>query len=234
MGLSIKAKGVATSYGSTKTVLGCNVIALSSFRPLSKCSPNRQQQFIQAKESWERVFREIHYFNSFEPSLAGPTTQFIVRDNPDERPPIALMAAHAARQREWVALINADIVIMEKMAGADAALEKFRGQCALSRRLESLTSPHPTDWGLDFFLAIPAVWAAVAAQIPPVFSLGRVRWDSWISAFFARRYGDFCYDLTPMRLVFHPPHEERADQNMPDPPDFYLQHPAYPQRRLRF
>lgn len=210
------------------------MIAISSFRPLSKCSPERQAQYVRAKRSWDKVFKQVHYFNALEPKLASDRTVFIARDDPDARPPISLLAEHASQQRGYVALINADIEVDERLAQAQVWFTKFNVRCALSRRLVSPIDVAPVDWGLDFFCALPEIWRAVACQVPQVFTLGRVRFDTWLCTFFSRCYPKECYDLTPSRLIYHAPHQEREDQFVADPPDYYLTHPAYPTRRLMF
>lgn len=208
------------------------MIAFSSFRPLAKCSPERQSQYIAANESWEKVFSEVHYFNSAEPLLASPKTVFVGQPDPDERPAIVTLARYAAQQDEWAALINADIVVSEKMAGIETHFKKHRIECAISRRYLHPLSTQPIDWGLDFFCALPYVWDCVANQIPEVFKLGKVRFDTWLCSFLSRKWPQTCFDLTPSKLIFHPQHEEREDQMLTDPDDWYLKNPAYPTKRL--
>ncbi len=69
------------------------------------------------------------------------------------------------------------------------------------------------DLGLDFFAATPTVWKAAAEKIPAEFTLGRIAWDNWMLNFFMSEFGNYCFDITPSRVVFHPQHEDREDQN---------------------
>lgn len=206
------------------------MIALSSFRPFSQCAEARQDHYSAAHHSWEQVFYSIQYFNNLEPSLSGNQTLFL--GGSDERPKVSLLAEHASLQKTWVSIINADIIVHAKLAHVPNQLRKLRGVCAISRRFDAYFPDQPLDWGLDFFLATPEVWKAVSFQIPPVFTLGRIRFDTWLCSFFSHRYPDQCYDLTPSKLIFHPKHEERNDQHLDDPDDFYLKNPAYPKKRL--
>jgi hypothetical protein len=206
------------------------MIALSSFRPFSKCSPERCQQYVQSHASWDRVFDRIVYFNTMEPSLVSNKTGFI--GGTDERPKISLMAEHASLLKTWVAIINADITVLPKLIQVPMQLHHLHGVCAISRRFDAADPSLPLDWGIDFFLATAEVWKTVAFQIPTVFTLGRVRFDTWLCSFFSRQYATQCFDLTPSKLIFHPTHEERIDQHVDEPEDFYLKCPAYPKKRL--
>lgn len=206
------------------------MIALSSFRPFVDCSPERQAHYIQAHDSWTRTFDTIYYFNQLEPALAGNGTIFI--SGSDDRPSISLMAEHAAAQKTWVAIINADIVVKPGLLQLPTQLRRLNGTCAISRRFDLEAPDKPLDWGLDFFLALPEVWRTVAFQIPREFTLGRIRFDTWLCSYFAHLYAKECFDITPSKLILHPQHEERIDQHIDDPEDFYLQTPAYPKKRL--
>lgn len=208
------------------------MIALSSFRPLAQCSVSRQHDFIIAKLSWDVVFDQIHYFNALEPQLATSSTIFIAREQPDERPSIALMAEHAAQLPGWTALINADIIVSKKLSLMPFILDGQHVCCALSRRWRTPSDNQPIDWGLDFFLAKSMVWKTVAAQVPKDFLMGKIRWDTWLCSFWCHRYDTHCADLTASRLIYHYDHNERGDQHLKDPDDFYLRNPRYPRRRI--
>lgn len=187
-----------------------------------------------AKVTWDLVFSEVHYFNQAEPLLSGLNTLFIKTDPPDEAPTIALMAEHASLTRSWTAILNADIMVMVDMLRIERILSyKYHADCALSRRFRTVHDQEPTDWGLDFFVARPEVWRAVAVQIPKVFRLGHIRWDTWLCSFWAHQYPQRFVDLTPSRLILHPDHDERGDQSIQEPDNYYLKTVRYPTRRVR-
>ena len=54
----------------------------------------------------------------------------------------------------------------------------------------------------------------VACNIPKEFTLGRILFDTWLLSFFTAHWWEFCFDISPSKLIYHPVHEERVDQAM--------------------
>lgn len=192
------------------------MIFLSSFRPQANCPDEIWEHQIAANRSWTRVAESIFYFNKLDLNLRSTKTAFI--GNSDDKPSIRQLAAFAGGMNSWVAILNADIVIPQAFRRVEDAIRSRACACVVSRRYNiavdgDQSQAKVTDHGLDFFAATPHVWKAVANEIPDDFKMGRIVWDNWLINFFMLHYGNFCYDITPARVVFHPLHEHREDQN---------------------
>ena len=210
------------------------MIIISSFRPYEGCPPAIWEQQVAANRSWVKIFDKIIYFNAAEPRMAGgdkvmflPTTG---------KPSIKKIATFAGGLNDWTAIVNADIVIPSNFRRVEDALRGRPAACAISRRY-TLPADGETagaqlaagDNGLDFFAATPRVWKLAGEKIPDGFTLGRIVWDNWMLNFFMAEFGNYCYDVTPSRVVFHPQHEYRVDQNWDFPKtDPYLNKNHWP------
>lgn len=142
------------------------------------------------------------------------------------KPSIKNLANFCGALNDWSCIINADIVLTQQFRRMEDQLRSHQAACCVSRRYQlppdgdtGAASLQPADHGLDFFAATPAVWRAAGAKIDPAYSLGRNLWDNWMVNFFMAEFGNFCFDLTPARVIFHPQHEDRVDQNWDAPKD---------------
>jgi len=191
------------------------MILISSFRPFDGCPPVIWQQQEAANRSWVRLFDKIFYFNHSDPRLGSAKTAFFPCDG---KPSIKTLATFAGYLADWSCIVNADIIIPQNFRRVEEALRTRPAGCAVSRRYTlpadgDQVGARLTDLGLDFFAATPTIWKAVAEKIPESFTLGRIAWDNWMVNFFMAEFGNHCYDITPARVVFHPMHEDRTDQN---------------------
>ena len=207
------------------------MIFVSSFRPFKNCPPEIWDQQVTANRSWVQVVPQVFYFNEREPRMADAKVAFLPTQG---KPSIKQMAAFCAGLNDWSAIINADIYVPQSFRRAEDALRGRQSGCAISRRYTLDSSGDPStgalrDNGLDFFAATPSVWKLAAEKIDPGFTLGRIVWDNWMLNFFMAEFGNYCYDLTPARVIFHPTHQDRVDQNWDVPKaDPYLQKNNWP------
>jgi hypothetical protein len=197
------------------------MIIVSSFRPFETCSNIVWLQQEAANRSWVRLFDRIFYFNHSDTRMKSAKTAFLPTNG---KPAIKKLAAFCGGLNDWSCLVNADIVIPQNFRRVEEALRGQPAGCAVSRRYTlpadgDTATARLTDLGLDFFAATNTVWKAVAEKIPEGFCLGRTKWDNWVLNFFMAEFGNHCYDLTNSRVVFHPMHEDRADQNWDYPKD---------------
>jgi hypothetical protein len=87
---------------------------------------------------------------------------------------------------------------------------------------------------LDFFCGRADVWGKAAQEIPSEFKLGHQLWDTWMASFFANNWPNDSYDLTPSKLIFHPKHDSRGNQETVKPVgNRYLDNMRYPQHILQ-
>lgn len=194
------------------------MIIISSFRPYEGCPPAIWEQQTAANRSWVRIFDQIIYFNDAEPRMAASNKVMFLPTT--GKPSIKKIVKFASGLNDWSAIVNADIVIPSNFRRVEDALRGRPAACAISRRYTltpdgdtTAAQLAPGDNGLDFFAATPAVWKLAAEKIPDGFCLGRIVWDTWMLNFFMGEFGNHCYDVTPARVVFHPQHEDRTDQN---------------------
>lgn len=188
------------------------MIALSSFRPFTDPQSEYGRNQIAAHESWEKAFDLIVYFNEPLRYLEGSTTLFVPHE---DFPRIVELAEFAAAQSDWVALLNADIVIGDRFRLIERKLKRSRNACsAVSSRYEfdpgeGMERARVVDNGLDFFAATPAIWRQASLLLHPRVRLGAQSWDTQALSFFATYAIAGFYDLTPARVVFHPKHGGR-------------------------
>jgi hypothetical protein len=199
------------------------MIAVSSFRPFADCPPAIWDNQVAANRSWVRLFPQIFYFNQAEPRMRSARTAFLPTTG---KPSIKNLANFCGLLNDWSCIVNADIVIPQAFRRVEDHLRSHTAACCISKRYTlppdgdtAGATLDPTDHGLDFFAATPKVWQTAAAKIDPAYTLGRIVWDNWMVNFFMAEFGNFCYDLTPARVIFHPKHEDRTDQNWDFPKD---------------
>ena len=201
------------------------MILVSSFRPFDDCPRDIWGQQIAANRSWTRLFDRIFYFNNRDQRMTSNKTLFIPTTG---RPSIRQMANFCGQLNDWSCIVNADIVISTPFRRVEEALRGRQSACAVSRRYTmpedgEISGSKITDLGLDFFAATPTVWKKAGEKIPQDFQIGRINWDNWMVNFFMAEFGNYCYDITPAKVIFHPQHEDRRDQNWDVPKDnFYL------------
>lgn len=166
--------------------------------------------------TWVSVFSHITYFGE-------PTEQFSADFIAcDGKPFIKDMALHASKLPGWTAIINADIQLEPQTVDLPLHLGKVDANCAYSFRIP-IGKDKPEDMGLDFFIAKPFVWEQTARLIPKEFQLGKIQWDTWMVSFFVNNFR--CFDISPLKLVYHPVHGERNDQSVTvDQKNWYLNH----------
>jgi len=186
------------------------MICVSSFRPLKECSPSILRNQLKARESWEDAFNEIVYFGSPETALNGDTVMFI----PTEQfPRIVDLVRYCADQVDWCAIVNADIVIRGNMRQVQGDIMSRGGLASISRRYEFVGEDFMraklVDTGLDFFAAHSHVWRHAAKLIPRQYRIGHCLFDTWLLGFLATHYMPKLWDITPLRMIFHPKHEDR-------------------------
>jgi hypothetical protein len=188
------------------------MILISSFRPFDEDPtgeyvPNQ----LAAKASWEKVASRIIYFNKPEPRLDSPKTSFV----PSVKfPPLIELIECAAMQTEWVAILNADIVLGPNFHVVEARLKMARGKCATSWRYNfdpkiGIQSGKRDDNGLDFFAATPEVWQHIYDFVDVRLHIGAGYWDTWLLSMFCTVFQSGFFNITIHRTIFHPRHEGR-------------------------
>lgn len=184
------------------------MIFISSIRPFADDDAGGayQRNQLAAKESWERVATKIVYFNNYEPALDSPKTAFI----PCERY-VRLMdlIELAARQNEWCAILNGDIVIGPGFPMVEAKLRARKAKCASSWRYNfdpatGLSSGVHEDNGIDFFAAVPEVWQKGYELVDDRLYIGSTGWDCWALSLFCTFFQTHFWNLTNSRVIFHP------------------------------
>lgn len=185
------------------------MIAISSFKPFSKCTDEIAQNQVKAFKSWLPVFERIIFFGERCSELDSCKTEFVPCDS---KPSIRRMAELASRFQGWVAILNSDIITNSKLREVERKLNDLHCECAISKRWCTKQGTI-IDNGLDFFCAVPEVWKRLASRIPEEFTLGRIAWDQYVLGFFCKNYGRKCADLSPAKICWHPPHGGREDQN---------------------
>ena len=183
------------------------MIFISSCRPfdLDDTGVYQRTQLV-AKESWDKVASKIVYFNNFEPELDSPKTAFIPSDRY-----VRLMdlIELAARQNEWCAILNGDIVIGPGFQMVEAKLRARKAQCASSWRFNydpdiGLSSGVHNDNGLDFFAAVPEVWQKAYELVDERLYIASGGWDQWALSLFCTFFQPHFWNITNSRVIFHP------------------------------
>lgn len=190
------------------------MIAISSFRPHADSEEYRRNQ-IRAKESWDKVFERIILFGNEEKELASSKTTFMPHDG---WPLIRDVAGIAARQNDFVVILNADIVTTYSLAALPGRMWEYGCMAATSRRytFDPALPINPmqcfieqADKGLDIFVAMPPIWAKIAVEVPACLRMGHQQWDTWVSGWCTWHLGRSYRNFNEMRAVFHPRHDGR-------------------------
>lgn len=132
----------------------------------------------------------------------------------------------------WSCIINADIQVDPKAARLESELNRAGAKCGFSLRFAP-GEHRVRDLGIDFFVGTQEVWVAIAEVFPPEYQMGKQRWDTSMLAHMANMFPNTCFDLTPCRLIFHPPHGQRGDQSIEVPAsDRFINCVRWPKQKL--
>ncbi len=183
------------------------------------------QNQVAALNTWEQEFEMVFLVieNDKPLEIISPVDAKVRFLTTSEVPTIQSLCKLCASFQGWSAIINSDIVIGPNWRVVERELLRSKVVCAISKRWElpsdrNLDNAQVVDLGLDFFAATPAVWAAAAREVPEVFRLGKIMWDTWMLGFFMHVSRGNCADITPAKVVFHPKHGSRGAQQI-DPPE---------------
>lgn len=194
------------------------MIAISSARPFAS-SPEYAANQARASRSWRDKFSNIYYVGHYEEELDSENTLFVRPEG--DYPTIKMMAEFAAQlTSEYVAILNADIVIGSGIAEVERKMCEMALPAATSYRYEfdptlwpeSLGDAvhHKEDRGMDIFVANPKIWALVARDVPVDLWFGNPTWDTWVCGYFNETLGYGFRSFTQSRCVFHPKHGGRT------------------------
>ena len=178
---------------------------------------------LTAWKSWNLVASAIILFNDVQPELQSNITRFIPSEPFPKLMDIYEVAAH---QNDFVAILNADIVVMPQFVNVERKL-KARKAIACSSWRWQFTPPDTSkievvDPGLDFFAATPEVWGQCYNDVEETLRLGSVQWDSWQLGWFCAKAAKGFLDITPTRTILHPKHGNRQyGPPPPQPPHFH-------------
>lgn len=201
-----------------------DMIALSSARPFSQ-SPEYTINQERASKSWQEHYNitGIFYVGHYEDGLNGDKVQFVKPE--EDFPRIKMMAEFASHMTsEYVALINADIVLGSGIVDVEAKMRECSLPAATSYRYEFTPEDYPSldgatrhkeDRGMDIFIAHPGIWKLVAKDVPDDLWFGHQTWDSWVCGYFCHHLGFGFRHFTEDRCVFHPKHGGRQTPNSP-------------------
>lgn len=188
------------------------MIAVSSFRPLDE-NPEFKANQIAAKRSWSSVFSRMIFLNQCDERMVNEELQTEFYGS-DDFPCIKHMVEVCSIQEGWSCLINADIVVSDRIKKVEQELDRLGCCGAMSRRynFEPRRGPdtgNVNDLGLDFFAAKQWVWKKCHEVIPDQFRIGHCFWDTWMMGFLNGTCRNKCADITPSRCIFHPIHGGR-------------------------
>lgn len=192
------------------------MIAIGSHKPFSESEEYAATQAM-AATSWHEHFSAIYYFGNYEQGLNHDKVLFAKSSGYPTIKEMAEFASHCAC--EYVAMINADIVIGPRIGEVEKKLNELSLPAAVSYRHEF--DPADPKWmdsaerklndrGMDIFVAKPEIWRMVAKRIPEYLRIGHNRWDSWVCGFFCEHLGYGFRHFTDYRCVFHPKHGGRC------------------------
>lgn len=134
---------------------------------------------------------------------------------------LAEFASHMTT--EYVALINADIVLTSGISNVEQRMRDCSLPSATSYRYEFEPSDYPNldkairhkeDRGMDLFIAHPNIWKLVAKDVPEALWFGHNCWDTWVCGYFCHHLGYGFRQFTEDRCVFHPKHGGRNQPNV--------------------
>jgi hypothetical protein len=197
---------------------------ISSAKPFGRSVEVDANQYA-AKYSWESVADCIVYCNPSQEDLRSPKTQFVELD---DFPIIFELATLASMSSDWVAILNADIVIGSRLPEIIEKLNEIQFNAATSWRFNFnpevgilSAEAQPSDSGLDFFMALPEVWKGVVEKVPKDLRIGSQLWDTWLLSYFSTFCCQTYADITQARVVFHPRHESRCYGPAPKTPELW-------------
>lgn len=188
------------------------MIFVTSARPMGSDPANEYyRNQLAALTSWHQSASAVVYFNDVQPALSSPITRFIPAEN---FPRIIDLAEFCAEQKDWCAILNADIVITPYFLQIERKLKARKACAASSWRFEfdpavGIDPCERVDNGLDFFAATPEIWAKVYQDVPESLRISVQQWDSWMLAYFSMHAVSGFYDITPSKCVRHPSHGNR-------------------------
>lgn len=124
------------------------------------------------------------------------------------------LCEYCAYQEGWSAILNADIVIGPRWPHVEATLEAKKAKCASSWRFnfdpdKGIASGVHNDNGIDFFAAVPEVWAHAYNICQEELRLGSGYWDGWMLSVFGTFFASGFWNLTPSKVINHPIHSGR-------------------------
>jgi len=206
---------------------------------ITTCKPFRgdaERTQRNALESWVRLEPrpEVIVFGD-EPGVADVCVELGVRNVPEVERSAAgtpllsgmLQAAEREASADWIALVNADIMLTSGLQRAlEHAVRRFPRWLLIARRLNmdlhEAWDFEPSDWeerlkrranaqgvlepafgGVDVFAFPRGAWGD---ELLPPFAIGRGRWDSGI-IYQARRRGLPVVDATAVALNVHQNHD---------------------------
>ena len=192
-------------------------LIISNCRPFAQSEKYMGCQLF-AIESWLQVSHQVVLCNDpAEASVAWVTYRTSAR----QPPAIDWLVETALREVQGdaapIAIVNADIIldpVLDRLADAVFQHKPSRLWAVMTKRLTyrpdegpAAAFVDPLDNGLDFFCASRATWEKMLPEIPPVLTLGRTKWDSWVNSWFHARISADYYDITDWHALRHPVHE---------------------------
>jgi hypothetical protein len=176
-------------------------------KPMGQSHVHDQNQ-LRAWQSWQKVATAIVYFGEPQPGIEGPTTRYLPSE---DYPRIMDLSEFMAEQGEWCALLNADIYISPHFKNVEAKLKGRKALAASSWRHEfdpavGVDPCQRVDNGLDFFAAVPDIWARIYQIAEEPMRMGTVQYDSLLLSYFSCYAISGFYDITPSKCVRHPRH----------------------------
>lgn len=196
------------------------MIFITSHKPFSESKEYALNQG-RAAVTWSDLscVERIYYFGHYEEELNQGDKALFARKF-DHWPRIKDMVAMASQLvTEYVALINADIVLTVGFNDVVKRMSDLSLPAATSYRYEFDPAKwpdttdavrHKEDRGMDIFIAKPRIWKEVFHEIPDYLRVGHNRWDSWMCGWFCDHLGYGFRQFTDMRCVFHPKHGGRG------------------------
>lgn len=184
------------------------MIAVSSFKPFSESEEVARNQRA-AKQSWEPIFEKIIYVSQWpEAELDSEKTEFSFPSA--VFPSIRDLALLCSDQTDWTAIINADIIVHERLLEAEKRLKSLKAETCYSRRYQfedDISKASIVDWGLDFFAATPETWLRIYDEIPGEFRIAHQQWDTWMVSWMSKHTK--CYEISLCKCIYHPKHGDR-------------------------
>lgn len=197
------------------------MIAVSSPRPHAG-SPMYAKHQRAALESWLKVFDAVFYYGNEEPELTDSNVRWVPLKSGETHPKIGDMMEFLGANSQWGCIINADIIVTEKLTAVVAQMERKSIHAAVSKRwnfdADDRSTAKVTDKGLDIFIARPYLWRSLAKMIHSGYRIGHCEWDTWVLGMLMRLTHRKMGDFTQSKCVFHPVHEGQLRPLNPEVP----------------